>query len=195
MRIASLHDEEFARDSCECKIWVPAWWDLVQGFAPHIEIVYNLEYGTGISADVRAIWRICLDGGAHRFLSWGRFAQTRLLPVTSCIVDSSAALYIGVVKIWNTIWPHPPAVLPRGWALPEIAYKAVTYNKSPSIDVCVDVQGVAASDSCSSISNYSSTCRQLGPPPPLFSQSLITGSSFLKEGSADNQFKWDTVCT
>jgi hypothetical protein len=68
----------------------------------------------------------------------------------------------------------------RGWTLPEIAYKAVTYNKSesPSIDVCVDVQGVAASDSCLSISisNYSSTCRQLGPPPLLFSQSLISAT-------------------
>jgi hypothetical protein len=60
----------------------------------------------------------------------------------------------------------------RGWTLPEIAYKVVTYNKSPSIDGCVDVQGVAASDSCSSISNYSSTCRQLGPPPPSLANLL-----------------------
>jgi hypothetical protein len=77
----------------------------------------------------------------------------------------------------NTPWIIPP----RGWTLPEIACKAVTYNKSPSIDVCVDVQGVvAASDSCSSISNYSSTCRQLGPPPFLFSQSLISDPTSMK---------------
>jgi hypothetical protein len=28
--------------------------------------------------------------------------------VTSCIVDSAAAIYIMVVKFRNTIWPSPP---------------------------------------------------------------------------------------
>jgi hypothetical protein len=53
----------------------------------------------------------------------------RLLPVTSCIVDS-AAVYIMVVKIWNNIWPPPPQFfLPRRAALTTISNGTQSVHK------------------------------------------------------------------
>jgi hypothetical protein len=43
----------------------------------------------------------------HRYLMTRLIELTSRLPVTSCIVDSTA-IYIMVVKFRNTIWPPPP---------------------------------------------------------------------------------------